>query len=280
MLERGVLGTPNASARGRRVPAVAEPRPSSRAQTKIRQGLLALGVSEQFAAELIEGAAVHIRPFAPRASLSQAVRSALTARIPVAPPLPARGAAIVLVGPGGAGKTSCCAALLGAYRRASALPASCATLITGAGNGELRMLLSPYVMKPTAIDSARAMRALQKTKSEGLLVVDTPPLSPGDRAGIRKLAALLAQLEPERIAIVLPSTFSAVAAAQLLQALSPLKANALALTHCDDTDQLGMAIEAACKFGLAPEYALARARGVGWSVGRLDPAALAAKLVQ
>ncbi|MGA9313305.1 MAG: hypothetical protein WBV77_01620, partial [Solirubrobacteraceae bacterium] len=85
---------------------------SSRARTKIQEGLLTLGTSEQFAEELIDGAAVHIRPFAPRASLSQAVRSALTGRIPVAPPLPARGAAIVLVGPGGAGKTSCCAALL------------------------------------------------------------------------------------------------------------------------------------------------------------------------
>ncbi len=255
------------------------PKPS-RARTKIQEELLALGTSEQFAEELIDSASVHIRPFAPRASLSQSVRSALTGRIPVAPPLPARGAAIVLVGPGGAGKTSCCAALLSAYRKGSALPASCATLIKGHASGELQMLLSPYVMKPTAIDTTRAVRALRKTKSEGLLVIDTPPLSPGDRSGIRKLAALLAGLEPERIVVVLPTTLSAVAAGQLLEALGPLKANALALTHADDTDQIGMAIEAACKFGLAPEYMLGRARTGGWSVGRLDPAGLAAKLVQ
>jgi flagellar biosynthesis protein FlhF len=253
---------------------------SSRARTKIQERLLALGVSEQFSEELIDGATAHIRPFAPRASLSQAVRSALTGRIPVAPPLPARGAAIVLVGPGGAGKTSCCAALLGAYRKGSALPASCATLIKGHPSGELRMLLSPYVMRPTAIDTTRAVRALRKTKSEGLLVIDTPPLSPGDRSGIRKLASLLAGLEPERVVVVLPTTLSAVAAGQLLEALAPLKANALALTHADDTDQIGMAIEAACKFGLAPEYMLGRARAGGWTVGRLDPAGLAAKLVQ
>ncbi|HTA98445.1 MAG TPA: hypothetical protein VK730_12490 [Solirubrobacteraceae bacterium] len=255
------------------------PKPS-RARTKIQEGLLALGTSEQFAEELIDGAAVHIRPFAPRASLSQAVRLALTGRIPVAPPLPARGAAIVLVGPGGAGKTSCCAALLGAYRKGSALPACCATLIKGHASGELQMLLSPYVMKPTAIDTTRAVRALRKTKSEGLLVIDTPPLSPGDRSGIRKLASLLAGLEPERIVVVLPTTLSRVAAGQLLEALGPLKANALALTHADDTDQIGMALEAACEFGLAPEYMLGRARTGGWTVGRLDPAGLAAKLVQ
>jgi flagellar biosynthesis protein FlhF len=253
---------------------------SSRARSKIQEGLLALGASERFAEELIDGAAVHIRPFAPRASLSQAVRSALTGRIPAAPALPARGAAIVLVGAGGAGKTSCCAALLSAYRKGSTLPASCATLIRGHASGDLQMLLSPYVMKPTAIDTTRAVRALRKTKSEGLLVIDTPPLSPGDRTGIRKLASLLAGLEPERIVVVLPTTLSAVAAEQLLEALGPLKANALALTHTDDTDQIGMAIEAACKFGLAPEYMLGRARTGGWSVGRLDPAGLAAKLVQ
>jgi flagellar biosynthesis protein FlhF len=267
---------PAPSPRRGRAPAASP----SRAEAKVRQGLLTLGFSEQFAAELIEGAAAHIRPFAPRASLAQAVRSALTARIPVAPSLPAQGAAIVLVGPGGSGKTSCCAALLSAYRRSSALPASCATLIAGQQTGELHMLLSPHVMKPTAIETNRAMRAMRKTKSEGLLVIDTPPLSPHDRAGIRKLATVLTQLEPERTAVVLPTTYSAVAAAQLLQALSPLKANALALTHSDDTDQSGMAIEAACKFALAPEYMLTRARPRGWSVGRLDPAGLAARLVQ
>ncbi|HEY5288102.1 MAG TPA: hypothetical protein VIJ50_13450 [Solirubrobacteraceae bacterium] len=271
--------TPSSGARAS-APASAQAPLPSRARTKIQEGLLALGGGEQFAEELIEGAAVHIRPFAPRASLSQAVRSALTSRIPVAPPLPAQGAAIVLVGPGGAGKTSCCAALLGAYRKGSALPASCATLTRTQATGELRMLLSPYVMKPTAIDTTRAVRALRKTKSEGLLVIDTPPLSPGDRSGIRKLASLLAGLEPERIVVVLPTTLSAVAAEQLLKALGPLKANALALTHTDDTNQIGMAIEAACKFGLAPEYTLGRARTGGWTVGRLDPAGLAAKLVR
>jgi flagellar biosynthesis protein FlhF len=281
LVEGGAPGRRGATLRSQPPPGQAQvPPKSSRARSKIQAGLLELGASEQFADELIASAAVHIRPFTPRASLSQAVRSALTARIPVAPPLPAHGAAIVLVGPGGAGKTSCCAALLGTYRKGSALPASCATLIKGPASGELRMLLSPYVMKPTAIDTTRAVRALRKTKSEGLLVIDTPPISPGDRSGIRQLATLLAAIEPERIVVVLPTTLSSVSAAQLLKALRPLKANALALTHADDTDQIGMAIEAACKFGLAPEYLLGRPRTGGWSVQRLNPAGLAAKLVQ
>ena len=50
----------------------------------------------------------------------------------------------MLVGAGGAGKTTCCAALLGAYRTGSTLPASFATLIRAErSRGELRMLHEP-----------------------------------------------------------------------------------------------------------------------------------------
>ena len=56
-----------------------------------------------------------------------------------------------------------------------------------------------------------------------MLVIDTPPLSPRDRSGIRKLTALLGELQPERVVIDrLPATLGAVAAAQLLKALGPL----------------------------------------------------------
>jgi flagellar biosynthesis GTPase FlhF len=254
--------------------------PRGRAQAKIQSGLLALGVSERFAEELLDAAAVHIRPLSPRVGAAQMVRSALAQRIPVAPALPTQGGSIVLVGPGGAGKTSCCVALLGAYRKGSSLPAGCATLLGGRGKEELQMLLSPQVRKPLAADSSRALRVLRRAQSEGLLVIDTPPLSAGDRTAVRKLAGLLGELGPERVVIVLPATLGAVATAQLLEALRPLGANALALTHADETDQLGVAVEAACKFGLAPELMLRRARPGGWSIGRIDPSGLAARLVQ
>jgi flagellar biosynthesis GTPase FlhF len=240
---------------------------------------MSLGTSEGFAAETIDAALAHVLPLAPRTPLSKAVRSALAERMPVAPALPTAGAAIVLVGPGGAGKTSCCAALLAAYRAGSSMPASCATFVRGAGKDEWQLLLSPHIRKLVAADSARAARALRSTRAQGLLVIDTPPLSPGDRGGIRKLSALLGELEPERVAIAMPATLGAVAAAQLLQALAPLGANALALTHADETDQIGVALEAACKFGLAPEYILDRKRSGGWRLRRTDPTGLAATLL-
>jgi flagellar biosynthesis protein FlhF len=259
---------------------VASPAARGRVREAIKAKLLGLGVGEQFADELIDGAAIHELALAPHAGLARAVQHALSQRIPVAPPLPAAGAAIVLVGPGGAGKTSCCAALLNAYRKSALLPASCATLLRGSDRGDLQMILSPHVTSPIAIDTARAIRTLRKARGEGLLMIDTPPLSSGDRTGIRKLAGLLGVLEPERVVIALPATLSAVAAAQLLGALRPLGARALAITHADETDQIGVAVEAACAFGLAPEYLLDHSRAGSRRLSRIDPSSMAARLMQ
>jgi len=259
---------------------VVAPGSHTRARTGVARSLQRYGISEQLAHELIDGASAHAIALSPRAGMAQAVRTTLAQRIPVAPPLPVKGAAIVVVGAGGAGKTTCCAALLGAYRKGSSLPASFATLTREGEREELRMILSPHIMKPTPARTPRVLRALRRARGEGMAVLDTPNLSPSDRAGIRELAGLLAELQPERVVVALPATLGATAAAQLLQALRPLGANSLAVTHADETDQIGVAVEAACRFGLAPEYLLDRGRGGGWRLSRLDPAGLAARLLQ
>jgi hypothetical protein len=276
VVERAAPPDPEPGAGARRVVA---PGSHGRARAGVARTLQRYGISETLADDLIEAASAHALALAPRAGLAQGVRATLAQRIPVAPPLPSRGAAIVVVGAGGAGKTTCCAALLGAYRKSSTLPASFATITQGGEPGDLRMILSPQLVKPTPARGARALRALAKARKQGMAVLDTPSLSPSDRAGVRELASLLSRLEPERVVVALPATLGAAAAAQLLQALRPLGANALALTHADETDQIGVAVEAACAFGLAPEYVLDRARGGGWRLSRVDPASLAARLL-
>ncbi len=252
----------------------------ARARAGVEKSLRRYGVGEEFAGELIDAAAAHVLPLAPRAGLAQAVRLTLAQRIPVAQLLPAKGATVALIGAGGAGKTTSCAALLGAYRTSGTLPARCATLSRVDDHGELQMILSPKIMNAIPANAPRALRALRRAKVDGLAVIDTPRTSPADRAGIRELAGLLGELAPERVLVALPATLGAAAAAQLLEALAPLEANALVLTHADETDQIGVAVEAACRFGLAPEYMLDRGRSGGWRLSRVDPTGLAARMLQ
>jgi flagellar biosynthesis GTPase FlhF len=261
------------------------PGSQGRARTGVARSLQRSGIGEELARELIDSASAHALALAPRAGLAQAVRATLAQRIPVAPPLPSKGAAIVVVGAGGAGKTTCCAALLGAYRKSSSLPASFATITRASASspqgerGELQIVLSPYIMKPSPARAPRALRAVGRARGDGVTVLDTPSVSPSDRTGIRELARLLGELKPERVVVALPATLGATAAAQLLQALKPLGANALAITHADETDQLGVAVEAACRFGLAPEYMLEGARAGGWRLRQVGPSALAERLL-
>ncbi len=255
------------------------PGSQGRARAGVARSLQRCGIGEELTRELIDAASAHALALAPRAGLAQAVRATLAQRIPVAPPLPAAGAAIVVVGAGGSGKTTCCAALLGAYRKGSSVTASFATISREPDRGELQMILSPHIVKPSSARAPRALRALRRAREEGMTILDTPSLSPSDRAGIRELARLLTELSPERVLVALPATLGATAAAQLLQALKPLGANALAVTHADETDQLGVAVEAACRFGLAPEYMLERGRTGGWRLRQIAPSALAEMLL-
>ncbi len=255
------------------------PGSQTRARAGVEKGLRRVGISPELARQLVDGAAAHVLPLAPRAGLAQAVRTTIAQRIPVAPPLPTRGAAIVVVGAGGTGKTTCCAALLAAYRTGSTLPASFATLTRGAQRDDLRLILAPRIVKPMAAGTPRALGALRRAKDNGLAVVDTPRMSPADKAGIRTLAQLLGEFKPERIVVALPATLGAQAAAQLLTALRPLGANAMAVTHADETDQIGVAIEAACAFGLAPEYLLDCAPSGAWRLRGVDPVELAGRLL-
>ena len=251
----------------------------ARARAGVEKSLRRLGVSDALAGELIDAAVAHTLPLAPRLGLAQAVRMTLAQRIPVAPPLPTRGGVMVLVGAGGAGKTTFCAALMAAYRTSSTLTPTFATITRGGEGGEFELILAPQIMKPIPATSPRARSALRKARTDGLAVIDTPRLTPSDRAPVRELARLLGELEPDRIVVALPATLGSVAAEQLLGALSPLAARSLVLTHADETDQIGVAVEAACRFELAPEFVLEHGPAGGWRLSRIDPAALAAKLL-
>lgn len=257
--------------------AVALPPARSRTQLGVVKELIATGMDERFALELIDAACAHVLAFNPRIGLRKAVRVELERRIPTAAPLPSTAAAIVLAGPGGSGKTRCVASLAGIYRRSEMLKVSCASLLAEGAEGSLKMLLSPAITAPVEAAGTRALRSLNDARAQGLALIDTPSLSPADQTQIKTLGKLLSAIQPDRVVVALPATLGPVAASQLLSAMRPLQPSALAITHAEETDQIGIAVQAACESGLAPEYLLSGARG---TMARLDPATLAQRLLR
>jgi flagellar biosynthesis GTPase FlhF len=59
------------------------------------------------------------------------------------------------------------------------------------------------------------------------------------------LAAQVAGLDLDATYLALPATLGAETARRLLAALAPLSPTGIAVTHADETDQLGVAIELA-----------------------------------
>jgi flagellar biosynthesis GTPase FlhF len=254
------------------------PMSRSRARDAIERRLLEVGIGEEFVRELLEAATGHAMPLMPaRTSLARAVQEALLQRIPTPRPLPAGGATIAVVGAGGSGKSRICTALLDAYGKRSALSAVCAVVSEGEQRGALQLSLDTHLPQPTPVGERQGRRALLAAREEGLVLLDTPAVSPADPAAVRTLAALLAELRADRVVLALPGTLGAKAANQLLESLRPLHADAIAITHADEADQLGVAVEAACTSGLAPVYMLESRRGA--ALVQMQPAELAERLL-
>ena len=160
------------------------------------------------------------------------------------------------------------------------MPARFATILAGEQADALELIISPQILEPVPADGPRARRELRTARADGVALIDTPRLSPSQPAGIRELARLLGELEPERVVVALPATLGTVAAEQLLASLEPLGASSVALTHADETDQLGVGIELACRFGLAPELVLEHGPSGKVRLRRMDPPELAASVLR
>jgi flagellar biosynthesis GTPase FlhF len=259
--------------------APAAPSRHTRGQAAIAAELARAGFDEAFAGELIAAAERYTLALCPRMGLRRAVRKTLAQMIPQVPPPPAAGAAILVAGPGGAGKTSLAQALAETLGTEGAPPVSCATIARGGSDGELLATMAPKLSAPAAARGKRTLSVLAAARKRGgTLLLDTPAVSPARRPAIRALAGFADELRPERVVVALPATLGAGAACQLLAALEPLRPHSIAITHADETDQLGVAVQAACSFGLAPELALSGDADARTLV-RLDPVTLAERLL-
>ncbi len=228
----------------------------------VEEQLLSVGVGEALVKDLVETAATVALPLmSPNASLRDAVRLVVQLMIPMGRQLPRTNVAVALVGPGGSGKSACCRELLRKGADGGVAKVACATITGDARSGGHMVTLEPHFSAPMPVADADVQGILRATRREGLLLLDTPAVSPADRRSVFSLAALLDTMSADLIMMAMPATLGAKPAAQMLRALRALGASAMAITHADETDQLGVAVQAACAFGLAPEYLLTSRTG-------------------
>jgi flagellar biosynthesis protein FlhF len=239
------------------LPAVRAPQPPLPAPlpaeiVPLRDTLVAHGLEAPIADAVVEDAVTHVLPFAaenakPRAVLAEA----LARRIPVKPVGGAPGRVIAFVGPGGSGKTHLAGHLAGTYARSTGLPVACVAVRPADAGAELALLLSPAgVPMQVAGDAATAGSHVAGRRDQALVLVDTPAVSPRDRAGLRTLAGELRATGADEVVLAVPATMSVGAARELVAAGKRVGASALALTHADETEHIGPAIGVAMESGL------------------------------
>ncbi|MEA2383120.1 MAG: hypothetical protein QOH72_3091 [Solirubrobacteraceae bacterium] len=210
------------------------------------------GLSPALAADVVAETVSHLLPFGTPRQLKRLVRQALARRIPVQGPRALGGGALVLAGAGGSGKTLTVARLAAAYAQRSDLDVVVLALRPRDGGAELRGLLAPYGVAVEVVESSADCKARLAEVSDGTLVlVDTPAISPGDEEAVKALAADLRRLKGSEVHLCLPATLSAAAAKRLLAAFDALKPAGIAMTHVDETPQVGAVVELAVTGGPA-----------------------------
>jgi flagellar biosynthesis GTPase FlhF len=261
------------------LPAVVEVEPVAPARpTQADTQELALvegGLSPALATDVVGETVSHLLPFGTPRQLKRLVRQALARRIPVQGPRALGGGTLVLAGAGGSGKTLTTARLAAAYAAGSDLDVVVLALRPRDGGAELAGLLHPAGVPVEVFESAADAKArLAEISDRTLVLVDTPAISPGDEEGVKALASDLRRLKGE-VHLCIPATLSAAAAKRLIAAFAALKPAGIALTHVDETPQVGAVVELAIASGPALTF-VGRDTGLEGGLEIADPAALAA----
>lgn len=240
--------------------------------------LVARGLRASLAEAIAQEAIAGLAPLLPGADPKDLVIDALARRIPMHP-LRSGPGVIGFVGPGGAGKTRCVARLAAAHARHGTMPVSVIALRSPDGGAELRRLLAPYGVALHAVESgAEGAARTAGLRGDGLVLVDTPGVSPRSTGELRSLGTELDALAPDELHLAVPATIGPAAAQELVGGVRELGVGALVLTHTDETEMLGTVIGLAIDSGLPLSY-LARGQAVEAGLRPASATDLARELV-
>ncbi|UUY04775.1 hypothetical protein LRS13_04390 [Svornostia abyssi] len=236
------------------------------------------GLSPAFSAHLVDEVLAYRAPLQPGARLTTLVSRELAQRIPVSPL--GRPGVSAWVGAGGSGKTNAIAALARAHTEAGSLQVACVSLRTPDGGATLRTALQGadvHVYVPA--DDAEAVALVAQLSAAGMtVIVDTPSISPRNAAEIKALGRRLRRMGVEDVHLCIPATLGLEVARDVLAATSALKPTALTITHADETERVGAAIQLAIDAALPVGY-INEGGSTGRGLRAADPVELAKAII-
>ena len=167
-----------------------------------------------------------------------------------APANPAGGTRqnIILVGPPGAGKTTCLAKI--AMRQFLGLRVSVRIISVEthriASHEKLRSLARIMGFGFTAANSMRELiEAVEEFRAKDVLLIDTPGFGRDDFAAARDLAQFLAHLQPKQTHLVLPASMNRDDLLVCYRRYCEFQPDALLFTKLDETQSPGAALSVA-----------------------------------
>lgn len=259
------------------VPAAGVPARAARAERVVEQ-LADRGLTRAFAEGIVDDTMALRVPLQPGARLSTVVSRELAQRIPVAPL--AHPGVSAWVGAGGAGKTSAIAALARAHAEHGGLRVACVSVQTPDRGATLRAALEGAPVDVYApVDDAEAVALVGQLTAAGLTVfVDTPAVSPRNAAEVKALGRRLKRLGVQEVHLCIPATLGLDVARDVVEAASALKPAGMTITHGDETDRLGAAVQLAIDAGLPVSF-VHEGGSTGRGLRAADPVELAKALI-
>jgi flagellar biosynthesis protein FlhF len=177
-----------------------------------------------------------LAPFAPDATEADLVRQMLARSVRVEHGWRSKSRTIAVVGPAGAGKTLTIAKLAHAFAERSPFTVRLVSLEPGEGAERLDAMTEGLDVERRTADTPEAAKsAVRAPGTDGVVLIDTPPVSAGDGESIATLGRLLAGARPDETHLIAPAGYDARSLLHLNAAIDPVfPANRILISRIDE----------------------------------------------
>jgi flagellar biosynthesis protein FlhF len=198
--------------------------------------LVDAGMPADVVEALVSDAIRLLAPFAPGAKEADLVRQMLARTVRVEHGWRSKSRTIAIVGPAGAGKTLTVAKLAHAFADRSPFTVRLVSLEPGEGAERLDAMTEGLDVERRTADTPEAAKsAVRAPGTDGVVLIDTPPVSAGDGESIATLGRLLAGARPDETHLIAPAGYDARSLLHLNAAIDPVfPANRILISRIDE----------------------------------------------